>query len=232
MVLKLIKALAVDQHMKAILLLLLIGLSLTGYAQDQWKNIYTESAWKERDQWQRAEEIFSKLNLKEGDKVADVGCHEGYITVKMAKVVGSKGKVYAVDVQQSRLDKLNGILKERNIQNVNTVKGDYDNPHLPLNALNAAVIIDTYHEMDDHDDMLMHIKASLITKGRLIICEPIASDRRNLTRTEQERKHELGMNYALEDLQKAGFRIIFKQDPYIDREKIKGDKMWLIVAEK
>lgn len=202
------------------------------YAQDQWKNIYTQNAWKERDQWQKADDIIAKLNLKAGDKVGDIGCHEGYMTMKLTKVVGSIGKVYAVDVMQSRLDKLNKILGDEGITNVATVRGDYDNPHLPLNSLNSALIIDTYHEMDDHDDMLRHIKAALKAGGRLVICEPIANSRKNLSRAEQEARHELGMNYALEDLQRAGFRIVFKSDPYIDREKIKGDKMWLIVAEK
>lgn len=211
---------------------LLIFAGYTAYAQDQWKNIYTQNAWKERDQWQRADDIITQLNLKDGDKVADIGCHEGYMTMKLTKPVGMSGKVYAVDVQQNRLDKLNGILKDRGITNVTAVKGDYDNPHLPSNSLNGAIIIDTYHEMADHDDMLKHIKAALKTGGKLVICEPIAEDRRNWSRAEQERQHELGMNYAMEDLQKAGFKIVFKQDPYIDREKIKGDKMWLIVAEK
>lgn len=219
--------------MKTIQLLALLVLSvISTYAQDQWKNIYTQNAWEERDQWQKADAIIAHLNLKPGDKVGDIGSHEGYMTMKLTKVVGRTGKVYAVDVQQNRLDKLNRILNEGGITNVTTVKGDYDNPHLPLNTLDGAMIIDTYHEMDDHDDMLKHIKAALKTAGRLIICEPIAADRRSWSRAEQERRHELGMNYALEDLQKAGFKIVFRKDPYIDREKIKGDKMWLIVAEK
>lgn len=202
------------------------------FAQDAWKNIYTESAWKERDQWQRPDDIIAKMNLKSGSKVADIGCHEGYMTMKLSKVVGAAGKVYAVDVEQFKLDKLKNSLNEKNISNVITIKGDYDNPRLPPNSLDAALIIDSYHEMDDHDDILGHVKNSLKTGGRLIICEPIATARRKSSRAEQERKHELGMNYALEDLQKSGYAIILKQDPYIDREKIKGDKMWLIVAQK
>ncbi|MEQ8363154.1 MAG: methyltransferase domain-containing protein [Cyclobacteriaceae bacterium] len=218
--------------MRTIQILALLLFTGFAHAQDQWKNIYTQNAWKERDQWQQAENIIAHLNLKQGDRVGDIGSHEGYMTMKLTKVVGKAGKVYAVDVQQNRLDKLNEILNDEGITNVTTIKGDYDNPHLPLNTLSGAIIIDTYHEMDDHDDMLKHIKAALKTGGRLIICEPIATDRRSLSRAEQERRHELGMNYAMEDLQKAGFKIVFKKDPYIDREKIKGDKMWLIVAEK
>jgi hypothetical protein len=63
------------------------------------------------------------------------------------------------------------------------------------------------------------------------LCEPIAAERRKLSRAEQEKKHELGMKFALADLQKAGFKVAFQKDPFIDRKKEKGDEMWVIVAE-
>jgi len=218
--------------MKNIGVCILTLISLTVAGQDPWKNIYRESAWAERDTWQRADDIIKLLKIKDGSQVADIGCHEGYMTVKLSREVNVKGKVYAVDVDQSKLDLLRKHLAERKIENVNLIKGDYDNPKLPANSLDAAVILDTYHEMDDHDKILEHIKTSLKYGGRLILCEPIAEARKKLTRAEQERKHELAMNFALEDLKKAGFEIIVQKDPFVDRSKVKGDMMWIIVAQK
>jgi ubiquinone/menaquinone biosynthesis C-methylase UbiE len=212
--------------------ILLLLVSFYAIGQDPWKNVYTETAWVERDKWQKADELIRQLNLKSGSRVADVGCHEGYLTIKLSGVVGASGKVYAVDVEQSKIDKLKTILDKRSITNVEPIKGNYDDPKLPLNALDGVIILDTYHEMDDHDKILQHIKASLKRGGRLVLCEPIADVRKKLTRVEQERKHELDINYALEDLQKAGFQIIKKQDPFVDRSKEKGDNLWLIVAVK
>jgi len=218
--------------MRKYLTVLFSLLSLFAFGQDQWKNVYTESAWAERDHWQRADELIRQLNIKPGSKVADVGSHEGYMSVKLSTKVGISGKVYAVDVAQSKLDKLSDYLAKRNISNVELIKGDYDNPKLPLNLLDAVIILDTFHEMDDHDKILEHIKASLKQGGRLVLCEPIAEERRKSNREDQKRKHELGMNFALEDLQKAGFTILKQQDPFVDRTVAKGDKMWLIVAVK
>jgi ubiquinone/menaquinone biosynthesis C-methylase UbiE len=201
-------------------------------AQDPWKNVYSESAWAERDRWQRPEELIKQLNIHEGSQVADIGCHEGYMTIKLAAAVGSKGKVFAVEVDQSKLDKLKNHLADRKISNVSLVKGDYDNPKLPVNSLEAVIILDTYHEMDDHDKILQHVKTSLKPGGRLVICEPIAEERKNKPREDQEKRHELGMNYALEDLTKAGFRIVYKNEIFADRTKVKGDKMWIVVAKK
>lgn len=212
------------------LCLTLLGSNL--HAQDAWKNVYTESAWADRDRWQKADELIKQLNLNAGSHVADVGCHEGYMTTKLSTVVGANGKVYAVDVEQAKLDKLAAHLEKRNLTNVQTIKGDYDNPKLPLNTLDAVIILDTYHEMDDHYEILQHIKSALKPNGRLVMCEAIADQRKDLSRADQERKHELGMSFALEDLKKAGFTILKQQDPFVDRTKEKGDKMWLIVALK
>jgi ubiquinone/menaquinone biosynthesis C-methylase UbiE len=214
------------------LLVFLLFISSCSAAQDQYKDIYRESAWRDRDKWQKAGELIKLLNITEGSQVADIGCHEGYMTVKLSKVVSSTGKVYAVDVEQNKLDRLKNHLEDRDIKNVKLIKGDYDNPKLPENALDAVIILDTYHEMDDHDEILQYIKTSLKPGGRLLLCEPIAESRRKFTRELQEGRHELSINYALEDLKKAGFIIEFQKDPFIDRTKEKGDFMWVVLATK
>jgi ubiquinone/menaquinone biosynthesis C-methylase UbiE len=201
-------------------------------AQNPWKDIYRESAWAQRDTWQRANEIISKLHIKPGSEVADIGSHEGYFTIKLSKVVGKEGKVYAVDVSRDKTEKLKKHLEDRNISNVNVIVGEENNPRLPALSLDAALIVDTYHEMDAHQEILQSIKHALKPNGKLVICEPISDERKTLARKDQERKHELGMNYALADLKQAGFKILSQEEAFVDRLKEKGDRMWVIVCEK
>jgi ubiquinone/menaquinone biosynthesis C-methylase UbiE len=219
--------------MKNILLLLFASfLSIAVDAQDPWKDVYRESAWEQRDTWQRPDEIIKRLGIKVGSNVADIGSHEGYFTMKLAKKVGKEGKVYAVDISKDKVEKLKKHLDERNIQNVTAIIGDENDPKLPANSLDAVLIVDTYHEMDAHQEILRHVKDALKPKGRLVLCEPIAEERKESPRAEQERKHELAMNYAVEDLKAMGFKITFQQEGFINRLKEKGDKMWIIVCEK
>lgn len=209
-----------------------IILDTAAIAQDPWKDVYKEAAWAQRDSWQRPDEIIEKLSIKSGSKVADIGCHEGYFSLKLAAVVGGEGRVYAVDISRDKIEKLKKHLAERSITNVNAILGEENNPRLPTGALDAVLIVDTYHEMDAHDEILQSIKNSLKPKGRLILCEPISEARKNLSRQEQERKHELGINFAVEDLTRQGFKILYQDKSFVDRLKEKGDKMWLIVCEK
>lgn len=216
--------------MRITILFLLFSISVS--AQDPYKNIYSAHAWKERDAWQKPDELIKLLKIGAGSQAADIGCHEGYMTFKLSKVVGTTGRVYAVDVEDSKVQKVKSLAAESKITNITTIKGDYDNPKLPLNSLDAVIILDTYHEMDDHDEILKHILKALKPGGRLLLCEPIAESRRNSKRSDQESKHELGMSFALDDLKKAGFKISVQKDPYVDRTKEKGDKMWVVLAQK
>jgi ubiquinone/menaquinone biosynthesis C-methylase UbiE len=215
-----------------LLITLFVLFQLDGAAQDPWKNVYSQYAWAARDQWQKPEELIRLLKISSGSHVADVGCHEGYMTFKLAEAVGRKGRVYAVDVAADKLEKVRKRALEKNIPQILVIEGEPDNPRLPPNALDAVIILDTYHEMDGAEKMLEHVRTSLKKSGRLVICEPISDSRRNLPRHEQEKKHELSMEFAISDLRKAGFTIFFQQDKFIDRSREKGDKMWVVVAVK
>lgn len=198
----------------------------------QYRNVYKESAWEDRDNWQKAPVIISALAIEEGSKVADVGCHQGYMTVKLARVVGKTGKVYAVDIDTYQLQKLEENLKKRNLlNNVDIIKGDYNDPKLPENTLDAVIIMDTYHEMDEYESMLKHIKNALKPGGRIVIVEPIAEDRVKWSRARQEGKHEIAIRYVINDLRKAGFKLIQDIYPFVNRE-VKGDIMWMLIAQK
>ena len=98
-----------------------------GFAQ------YVEDDWEERDKWMDTGFIFEKAGITRGSYVADIGCHEGYLSVRLANTVGAKGRVYAVDVVAHRLETLKETLKTQDLQNVNVILGDYEDPKLPKN---------------------------------------------------------------------------------------------------
>ncbi|WP_298540226.1 class I SAM-dependent methyltransferase [uncultured Aquimarina sp.] len=210
---------------KFLILLILIGINL-GQAQ------YKENDWKERDTWMKVSELFEIAEIKQGSMVADVGCHEGYLSIHMAKVVGASGKVLAVDVRKDRLEKLDEHLKKRKIKNVKTILGDYDNPNLPDNSLDVVVILDTYHEMDDYKEILAHVKKALKPKGNIVIIEKFKEHMLNKSRDEQMEAHTLAMHYVKKELETARF-IMKREIKDFGRWKKEEDKrIWILVGTK
>src|SRR3954453_22122191 len=71
-----------------------------------WVMGHQAADWLERPERvreERTDRLLQALALKPGEVVADVGAGSGYFTFPMARKVGPRGKVYAVDVQKEML---------------------------------------------------------------------------------------------------------------------------------
>ena len=67
-----------------------------------------------RDRAGEAEEVMQLAGVKPGMSVADVGAGEGYYTVRLARVVGPKGRVLAEDIVPEVRDALSDrVQRER-----------------------------------------------------------------------------------------------------------------------
>ena len=55
---------------------------------------------------QKVIEIMQRIGIKKGHTVLDFGCGSGTYTIPVAKMVGKKGKVYALDKDKNALDNL------------------------------------------------------------------------------------------------------------------------------
>ena len=95
----------------------------------------------------------------------------GYFTVRLAARVGDAGRVFATDVQPEMLDLLRARLAEKHIGNVTLVRGALDDPKLPANSIDLALLVDVYHEFSEPQLMLRRIRESLKPSGRLVLLE-------------------------------------------------------------
>ena len=130
----------------------------------------------EREKEERPDLLLPALKIREGDAVADIGAGTGYYTRRLAKAVGEKGTVYAVDIQQEMLDLLTNKMAELNIHNVQPVLGTLTDPKLPRQKLDMALMVDVYHEFDHPYEMTRAICDALKAGGRLVFVEFRAED--------------------------------------------------------
>lgn len=200
------------------------GFSLQLYAQ------YNALDWRERDEWMDVDRIFELAGVSEGQNVADIGCHEGYLSIHLARAVGVRGKVYAVDLREDRLVKLNKNASDRHIYNITTIHGDTDDPKLPRGLLDLVVIMDTYHEMKDYITILEHVKRSLKPNGRIVILEKLKSHAKNKNRNEQVSAHTLAPQFVRKELQQAGFKVIEQLNNIGNWENDSSKKIWILVG--
>ncbi|HOQ60960.1 MAG TPA: class I SAM-dependent methyltransferase, partial [Vicinamibacterales bacterium] len=107
------------------------------------------------------------LAIAEGSVVADIGAGGGWFTIRLGRRVGSNGTVYAEDIQRQMLEATSRRAAREGLTNVRTVLGTSEDPRLPKGALDAVLIVDTYHELENPVAMLRNIAASLKAQGRV-----------------------------------------------------------------
>jgi ubiquinone/menaquinone biosynthesis C-methylase UbiE len=135
---------------------------------------YTGAPWLVRESRQREEDcrmLLEALAIKPGQTVCDLGCGNGFYTVELARQVGPRGTVYAVDIQPEMLRMLAERAAAENLRNIRPVLSTPIDPRLPAGEVDVVLCIDVYHEFSHPEAMLTRIRESLADGGRLVLAE-------------------------------------------------------------
>jgi ubiquinone/menaquinone biosynthesis C-methylase UbiE len=124
-----------------------------------------------RDEEEKTELLIEVLDVQPGEIVADLGAGTGYFTRRLAKKVGERGVVYAVDIQQEMLDLLTNKLAGLQISNVRPVLGTVADPKLPPASVDTVLMVDVYHEFSHPHEMMQAICNALKPGGRVAFVE-------------------------------------------------------------
>ena len=157
---------------------------------------------EERAKNLQIDRVMDILKISEGKSVADIGAGSGWFTVRAAKKVGEKGKVFAVEINQDAIKYINDRARKEHFSNINTILGAEDNPNLPENSVDAVLILKTYHEIAQPIKVLESVRKSLKKDALVGIID------RNGNGDDHGIKDEI----VIEELKRAGFSLMDKYD--------------------
>ena len=132
------------------------------------------AAWLERPEREKEEavsKLMPALEVKESNVVADLGAGSGHHTVRLSKLVGPKGKVYAVDIQPQMIAMMQKRLKQEMITNVQTILNTEKDPKLPAKSIDMILMVDVYHELSYPYEVTVELVKALKPGGRLVFVE-------------------------------------------------------------
>jgi ubiquinone/menaquinone biosynthesis C-methylase UbiE len=136
------------------------------------------AAWLERSSRSAEEQpqkLIDALNLSPTDTVAEIGAGTGYISFQIASRV-PKGQVLAVDIQPEMIEILKTRAQSKNVSNVKPILSTEQNPNLPPNSIDLAIMVDAYHEFNYPHEMMSAIAQALKPQGRVALVEYRAED--------------------------------------------------------
>jgi len=124
-----------------------------------------------RDRLGEAEEVMELAGVKPGMSVADVGAGGGYYTVRLARIVGSKGRVLAEDIVPDTRDRLSDRIQRENLDNVAVKLGTADNPMLPHASFDRIFLVHMYHEVESPYAFLWHLRDAVKPEGLVVVVD-------------------------------------------------------------
>lgn len=110
-----------------------------------------------------------KFGIKEGMTVIDYGCGPGRYSTKLARLVGPKGKVYAVDIHEVAIEVVKRKIEKHGFNNIEPLLIKKYNSTLPDNVADVICAIDMFFVIKKPAEFLAELKRILKKEGTLII---------------------------------------------------------------
>jgi predicted methyltransferase len=174
--------------------------------------------YPDRDKKLHIDRVMSLLGIEPGKVVADVGAGSGWFTVRAAAKVGSGGAVYAEDINPEAINFIAKRAVKEKLANVHAILGTVDDPKLPEKAMDAILILKTYHEFAHPIAMMEKLKLTLHPGAKVGIID------RNGDGTD----HGIMPEVVEKEMAEAGYRRVGKYD----FTKDDGQDFFLIFVSK
>ena len=172
-----------------------------------------------RDRLGEAEEVMQFAGVKSGMSVADVGAGEGYYTVRLARVVGAKGRVLAEDIQPEVRDELSDRIQRERLDNVAVKLGTPDNPMLPASSFDRVFLVHMYHEVTSPYAFLWHMREGVKPDGLVIVV-----DANRPVKQHGMPPADLKCEFAALGMQPVKFNVLTGGDAYLMAFRIAGPR--------
>ncbi len=162
----------------------------------------------EREKSQKPRELIAAIGVNKSDIIADIGSGPGFMLPYFLEAIGPGGKIYAEDIQQDFLDKIEEKKRENNWQNIETILGDQKDPKLPAGQIDLAFILDAFHHFSYPVETMRNVRSALKPDGRLVMIDFYRS-REHPTRGKEWRESHIRLDrdgFAAE-IASAGFKL-------------------------
>jgi predicted methyltransferase len=163
----------------------------------------------DRDLWQRPDQIMDAMAIADGSIVADIGAGSGWFTIRLARRVGPQGRVYAEDVQTAMINAISRRVAREGLPNVKPVLGLNNDPRLP-EKVDAAIMVDAYHEIENRVAVLSSLARSLKPQGRIGVID----FKLDGTGPGPEPDERVSPDVVVKDAAQAGLKLI-RQEPFL-----------------
>lgn len=122
----------------------------------------------ERRKWQEPESILKEIGLKPGDTFMDIGCSRGFFAIPAARLVGERGTVYGVDVNEGSIEDLKKAAINEGLYNIKAVTGEAESTIFCESCADFIFFGIDLHDFRDPRKVLQNAHKMLKPDGHVI----------------------------------------------------------------
>lgn len=126
--------------------------------------------YKVRDILVPRAEILKEVGIKEGSHVLDFGCGPGSYAVPLSRLVGKRGRVYALDRSLLAVAAVNRLASRKQLANVKTILSDC-HTGLASESIDVALLYDVVHHLKARYNVLSELHRVLKDSGVLSVSD-------------------------------------------------------------
>lgn len=115
--------------------------------------------------------IVEHIDLQPGMTVLDAGCGPGRLAVPVARRVGERGSVLAMDIQQGMLDRTRQKVRQSDLTNVEYLLAGLGEGKLPAATFDRALLVTVLGEIPEREPALKELFSALKPGGILAVAE-------------------------------------------------------------
>ncbi len=119
-----------------------------------------------RDRFQPRMNLLKETGIATGFRVLDYGCGAGSYILPLAGLVGTTGKIYALDIHPLAIKEIKKIAAREKIDNIETITSAC-NTGLPDNSINVVLLYDIFHDLSEPDAVLQELHRVILPGGTL-----------------------------------------------------------------
>jgi len=160
------------------------------------------AAQSNRDAWMKPEKVMDAIGVKPGMVIGEGGAGEGYFTFKLARRVGTKGRIYANDIVERVLRVIENRCEKEDIVNITTILGEVDDPLFPEDELDMVVMVVAFHDFEKPVAWLENVRPSMKRNATLVIIE------RDPDRWGRGESHFMTKEEILDTVKKADYQLV------------------------
>jgi ubiquinone/menaquinone biosynthesis C-methylase UbiE len=119
-------------------------------------------------------DVLTRMGVRKGLNVLEVGCGPGYFTIPAARIV-EEGNIYALDLSPYMTKNVKKKAEKQGLENVKTITSFASNTGLEDESIDLIICIDVLSDITDIDSTLQEMYRIVKFNGILSIFEPHTS---------------------------------------------------------